>query len=215
LRLRHIHNGKEILDTHPRVITKPEKNEQKLENVFNGPNPVHIELGSGKGLFIREMAKRNPGINYFGFEASTKVIFKWLQQIEDEGYLDNYFIVHSKAELVGELFSEHSVGKIYLNFSDPWPKLKHARRRLSSPMHLEVYEKILVEGGELVLKTDNHDLFQYSLDTLKKRNWRIKHFTFDLYNSEYIQDNIATEYEMMFVEEGKAICMLIAALINP
>jgi tRNA (guanine-N7-)-methyltransferase len=82
-------------------------------------------------------------------------------------------------------------------------------------MHLEVYEKILVEGGELVLKTDNYDLFQYSLDTLKKRNWRIKYFTFDLYNSEHIQDNIATEYEMMFVEEGKAICMLIAALINP
>ncbi len=211
MRLRHIHNGKEILDSHPRVITAPEKIGKKLENIFDNSNPVHIELGSGKGLFIREMSKKNPEINYFGFEASTKVIFKWLTQIE-EGYSDNYFIVHSKAEMVGELFSEKSVGRIYLNFSDPWPKLKHARRRLTSSMHLDAYEHILEKDGELVLKTDNQDLFQYSLDTLNKKNWKVKYFTFDLYNSEHIQNNIATEYEMMFVEEGKTICMLIAAL---
>ncbi|MBV1756657.1 MAG: tRNA (guanosine(46)-N7)-methyltransferase TrmB [Dethiosulfatibacter sp.] len=215
MRLRHIHNGKEILDSHPRVITAPEKIGKKLESVFDNSKPVHIELGSGKGLFLREMSKKNPGINYFGFEASTKVIFKWLTQIEEEGYLDNYFIVHSKAEMVRELFSEKSVGRIYLNFSDPWPKLKHARRRLTSPMHLDAYEHILVKGGELVLKTDNQDLFQYSLDTLNKKNWKVKHFTFDLYNSEHVQNNIATEYEMMFVEEGKTICMLIAVLNNP
>ncbi|KUK73301.1 MAG: tRNA (Guanine46-N7-)-methyltransferase [Clostridiales bacterium 38_11] len=212
MRLRHIHNGKEILDSNPRVITAPEKNGNKLENIFNNSNPVHIELGSGKGLFIREISKRNPEINYFGIEASTKVIFKWLPQIEEAGDRGNYFIVHSKAEMVGEIFSEHSVERIYLNFSDPWPKLKHARRRLTSPMHLDAYENILVRGGELILKTDNQDLFQYSINTLKKKNWTIKYFTFDLYHSEYIQNNIATEYEMMFVEEGKTICMLTASL---
>ncbi|HAE41701.1 MAG TPA: tRNA (guanosine(46)-N7)-methyltransferase TrmB [Clostridiales bacterium] len=214
LRLRHIHNGKEILDSHPRVITEPEKLDIKLESVFNRSNPVHIELGSGKGLFIRNMAMKNPEINYLGFEASTKVIFKWLKAIEVEGYLDNYFIVHSRAEMVKELFSEQSIGKIYLNFSDPWPKLRHERRRLTSPSHLDSYKLILAKGGELILKTDNQALFQYSLNTLKKEKWRIKYFTFDLYKSEHIMSNIATEYEMMFVEEGKTICMCAATLDN-
>lgn len=210
MRLRHIKDGHDLLKKHAGVITQPENYRGGLENFFDRSNPIHIELGSGKGKFIRELSNLNNDINYLGFEMSTKVIFRWLSKIELEGMNDNYYIVHSKADMINKIFDENTIDRIYLNFSDPWPKPRHEKRRLTSPYHLNMYKKVLRENGSLIMKTDNRELFQYSLDTLKQMNWDIEFYTFDLYNTSYIENNIQTEYEEKFVSEGKHICMLIA-----
>ena len=212
MRLRHIKEGYKVLDAHPRVITKPENLDCSLGNIFDDDKELHIEIGSGKGGFIRKLAENNPDINYLGFEMNTKVIFRWINTIEREGFLSNYFIVHSKAEIASETFTENSVGRIYLNFSDPWPKPRHEKRRLTSPRHLSIYKKILKNEGELVFKTDNVGLFDYSLEVLVENGWDISFQTHDLYSTGHVADNIATEYEEKFVEEGKKICKLIAVV---
>ncbi|SHJ12730.1 tRNA (guanine-N7-)-methyltransferase [Dethiosulfatibacter aminovorans DSM 17477] len=210
MRLRHVKEGHKILDEHPRVVTKPENMEGGLDKIFDNENELHIELGSGKGGFIRKLALMNPDINYLGFEMSTKVIFRWLNTIETEGVLPNYYIVHSKAEIAREIFSDNSVDRIYLNFSDPWPKPRHEKRRLTSPNHLDIYRRILKNEGELVFKTDNVDLFDYSLEVMAENGWDVVFQTHDLYGTDHVDDNVATEYEEKFVGEGKKICKLIA-----
>jgi tRNA (guanine-N7-)-methyltransferase len=212
MRLRHIKEGYKILDAHPRVITKPENLDGGLDNIFENENELHIEIGSGKGGFIRKLAGKNPDINYLGFEMNTKVIFRWINTIEKEGALLNYFIVHSKAEIASETFSGNSVERIYLNFSDPWPKPRHEKRRLTSPRHLDIYKMMLKNEGELVFKTDNVGLFDYTLKVLVENGWDILFETHNLYSTDHIIDNTATEYEEKFVKEGHKICKLVAMI---
>ena len=212
MRLRHIKEGYKVLDAHPRVITKPENLDGGLDNIFENKNELHIEIGSGKGAFVRKLAGENPHINYLGFEMNTKVIFRWINTIEKEGFLPNYYIVHSKAEIARETFADKSVDRIYLNFSDPWPKPRHEKRRLTSPSHLDIYKRILKDEGDLVFKTDNVGLFDYSLEVLVEKGWNIVFETHDLYSTDHVDDNVATEYEEKFVEEGKKICKLIAVI---
>lgn len=209
MRLRHVENGFEILSKHPKVITKPERYNRKLTKIFNDNNPIHIELGSGKGRFITGLSKKNPNINYFGFEKDTKVIFRWLKNINKDSP-SNYYIVHSNADMILEIFEENTIDRIYLNFSDPWPKPRHHKRRLTDKQFLDLYNVILKKDGELHLKTDNNDLFEFSILQLKENDWEIKLLTRDLYESEYLEGNVMTEYEERFVIEGKNINKLIA-----
>lgn len=209
MRLRHVENGFDILNKHPKVITKPEKYNKKITNFFNNNNPIHIELGSGKGKFLTEMANLYPNINYFGFEKDTKVIYRWIRKINKD-CPDNYYIIHSNADMLLEIFEEKSIERIYLNFSDPWPKPRHHKRRLTDKQFLDLYEVVLKKQGELHFKTDNNDLFDFSLLQLKENGWQIKLATRDLHKSNYVEDNVMTEYEEKFVIEGKNINKLVA-----
>lgn len=213
MRLRHVKNGFEILRAHLAVITQPENYNYELQNIFNNNNPIHIELGSGKGKFIREISKLNKEINYFGFEKDTKVIYRWLKEIEFD-YDNSYYIVHSNADMLTEIFTEKAIDRIYLNFSDPWPKPRRYKRRLTHKRFLDMYKHILKVNGEIHFKTDNNDLFEYSVEQFKKNNWNIVLLTRDLYNSYYLDGNVSTEYEEKFVSEGKKINKIIVKLEN-
>lgn len=209
MRLRYVHGQYEYLQQHEKAITEPEKRGYKLNQAFSSNNPIHVELGCGKGKFLRETALKNPGINYFGFEKSVKVAYRCAKCMFEEDP-DNYFIVYSNGDILTEVFEPNSIERIYLNFSDPWPKPSHYKRRLTHRNFLEVYRKVLKEGGEIHMKTDNNDLFEYSLQELKDDNWEILMCTRDLHSSEYAMDNVMTEYEERFVQQGKKINKLAA-----
>lgn len=209
MRLRYVHGQYEYLQQHEKAITEPEKRGYKLNEAFSSNNPIHVELGCGKGKFLRETALKNPGINYFGFEKSVKVAYRCAKCMFEEDP-DNYFIVYSNGDILTEVFEPNSIERIYLNFSDPWPKPSHYKRRLTHRNFLEVYRKVLREGGEIHMKTDNNDLFEYSLQELKADGWEILMCTRDLHGSEFVKDNVMTEYEERFVQQGKKINKLAA-----
>ncbi len=211
MRLRHIPEGKKILETHKKVITKPEEIGEKWAALFDNGNPIHVELGAGKGRFTMEMAKRNPDVNFLACEANTKVIYRWLKGMDEVTDPSNYYIVHSRGETLIQLFQPRTIQCIYLNFSDPWPKPRHERRRLTSPEHLALYKRVLTDQGRLIVKTDNVDLFNYSIEVLKENNWNIVQMTEDLHESKERTDDVATEYEMKFVAEGKKILRVVAS----
>lgn len=211
MRLRYIPGQYEYLQKDEKSITEPEKRNYKLNKAFNNHNPIHVELGCGKGKFLRETALSNPEINYFGFEKSVKVAYR-CAKARLEADPENYYIVYSNGDILEEVFEPHSIERIYLNFSDPWPKPSHYKRRMTHKGFLEIYRKVLMANGELHMKTDNDDLFEYSLMQLEEDNWELILVTRDLHNSQYNEGNIMTEYEERFAEEGKKINKLIAKL---
>lgn len=204
MRLRYIPGQYQYLKDCEKAITEPEKNNKKLNEVFNNNNPIHVELGCGKGKFIRETALKNPNINYFGFEKSVKVAYRCVKSVF-ENDPTNYYIVYSNGDILKEVFEPNSLERIYLNFSDPWPKPSHYKRRLTHKNFLEVYKFVLTDNGEIHMKTDNQDLFEYSVEQFEKDNWKVVYITRDLHNSVYAEDNVMTEYEERFVLEGKKI----------
>jgi tRNA (guanine-N7-)-methyltransferase len=211
MRLRYVHGQYEYLQNHKKAITEPEKRGYKLNDAFKNNNPIHVELGCGKGKFLRETALKNPKVNFFGFEKSVKVAYRCAKCVI-ENDPDNYFVVYSNGDILTDVFEPNSIERIYLNFSDPWPKPSHYKRRLTHRNFLHVYRKVLKEGGEIHMKTDNDDLFEYSLQELQNDNWDIVMSTRDLHNSPYLEDNVMTEYEQRFVQQGKKINKLVARL---
>lgn len=211
MRLRYIPGQYEYLQKHDKAITEPEKRNYKLNKVFNNQNPIHVELGCGKGKFLRETALNNPQINYFGFEKSVKVAYRCAKSMF-ENDPENYFIVYSNGDILVDVFEPQSIERIYLNFSDPWPKPSHYKRRMTHKNFLDVYRYVLRDNGEIHMKTDNNDLFEYSLEQLKEDNWDLIMVTRDLHNNQYNEGNVMTEYEERFAEEGKQINKLIARL---
>lgn len=211
MRLRYVHGQYEYLQNHEKAITEPEKRGYMLNDAFKNNNPIHVELGCGKGKFLRETALKNPQVNFFGFEKSVKVAYRCAKCVI-ENDPDNYFVVYSNGDILTEVFEPESIERIYLNFSDPWPKPSHYKRRLTHKNFLDVYRKVLKKGGEIHMKTDNDDLFEYSLQELEKDNWEIVMSTRDLHNSTYAEDNVMTEYEQRFSEQGKKINKLVARL---
>lgn len=208
MRLRYVEGQYDYVKDHPKGIVEPQ-NYQDIKSKFENNNPLHVELGCGKGRFIRGMAEANPNVNFLGFEKSIKVAYRCLKcSLEDE--LNNYYIVYSNGDILSEIFPEKSIERIYLNFSDPWPKPSHYKRRLTHKGFLDIYRKVLVESGEIHMKTDNNDLFEYSVEELTQDNWDLVLVTRDLHNSEYVNGNIMTEYEEKFSESGKKINKLIA-----
>lgn len=178
------------------------------EDVFKNENPIHIEVGMGKGQFIITLAENNPDINYIGIEKYSSVLVRAIEK-QEEKQLPNLFFIRMEAENIADVFEKNEVSQIYLNFSDPWPKDRHAKRRLTSVQFLERYEKILKTKGHVIFKTDNRDLFDFSLEQEKETpHWTLLNYTFDLHNSQYVEGNVMTEYESRFVAKGNPICRM-------
>ena len=167
-----------------------------------------------KGQFIHQLAEKNPDINYIGIERYSSVLLRALERFDnDEEYKDvnNIRFICMDATNLPEVFAVGEIDKIYLNFSDPWPKARHAKRRLTSTEFLERYEKILVQGGRVEFKTDNTELFNFSLEQVKEAGWYLEKYTYDLHHQEEMNaGNIMTEYEEKFSSMGNPICKLIA-----
>lgn len=213
MRLRYVPGQYQYLKNCDKVITEPEKRGYKLNHAFDNKNPIHVELGCGKGKFLRENAIKNPDINYFGFEKSVKVAYRCAKAAFENDPL-NYYIVYSNGDILKDVFEPGSIDRIYLNFSDPWPKPSHYKRRLTHKSFLDVYRIVLTPDGEIHMKTDNDDLFEYSLEELEKDKWEFLLVTRDLHNSIYNEDNIMTEYEEKFAGQGKKINKLIVRKKN-
>ena len=179
------------------------------KDVFGNDHEIHIEIGMGKGRFIYEMAERNPDINYIGIEKYSAVLLRAVQKMEEEPR-ENLVFIRMDAEMITEVFDAGEVGRIYLNFSDPWPKDRHAKRRLPSRGFLARYDKILKQDGRIEFKTDNRVLFDWALEELPESSWKSDLVTFDLHSQEELMaDNVMTEYEAKFSEQGKPICKYI------
>lgn len=209
MRLRHIPGAEETIAESPCVIQEPQKNRGIWNRVFGNDHPIHIEVGMGKGKFLMELASLHPEINYIGIERYSTVMLKAIQKLE-QLELPNIYFMCIDALILADIFEPGEVGRIYLNFSDPWPKDRHAKRRLTSPRFMEAYDNILSKEGTVEFKTDNRGLFDYSLESIPAAGWKVTAHTFDLHHSEMAEGNVMTEYETKFSGEGKAICKLIA-----
>ena len=214
MRLRNIPGSREVIAENHWCIAETEDCKGKWRDIFGNDQPIHIEIGMGKGKFIMALAKQNPQINYVGIEKYSSVLLRALQKMEAEP-LENIRFIRMDAENICEMFDHEEVAQIYLNFSDPWPKARHARRRLTSSGFLERYARVLVPGGELEFKTDNRALFDFSLDQVEgAAGWTLKMYTRDLHHDEVMNaGNIMTEYEEKFSAMGNPIFKLTAAVI--
>jgi tRNA (guanine-N7-)-methyltransferase len=204
MRLRNKPWAKEKIEQHPQyIVANPESYKGKWHEVFKNNQPLHIEVGTGKGRFITEMAKANPTINYIGIEKYDSVIVLALDLLI-EADLPNLRLLNINANDLGKYFEKNDVDRVYLNFSDPWPKVRHEKRRLTYKDYLKLYEDILVDQGEIHFKTDNQGLFEYSLMSFSEYGLLLKFLSLDLHKSEY-EGNIMTEYEQKFSEMGNRI----------
>ncbi|POH15540.1 tRNA (guanosine(46)-N7)-methyltransferase TrmB [Fructilactobacillus sanfranciscensis] len=192
------------MEAHPEyLITEPEKLIGKWESRFKKSQPIHVEVGSGKGQFIIGMAKKHPEINYIGIDLQDSVLAMAVQKAV-EGELDNVQLILTDGANVDTFFEKGEVSKVYLNFSDPWPKSRHEKRRLTYKTFLKSYENILPDNSELEFKTDNRGLFEYSLVSLNNYGMKFKMVSLDLHHSdeETIAENVETEYEEKFKQKG-------------
>ncbi|MDO4268568.1 MAG: tRNA (guanosine(46)-N7)-methyltransferase TrmB [Eubacteriales bacterium] len=210
MRLRHIRGAEEAIEISPYVIGQPEQYRGSFRSLFGDDHPIAIEVGMGKGRFIMEMAARYPEKNFIGIERYSSVLLRALQK-RQELELPNIYFMCVDARDLAEIFAPGEVERIYLNFSDPWPKDRHAKRRLTSPEFMKVYDRILKQDGQVEFKTDNQDLFSYSLESIPGAGWRIDASTRDLHHDPMCEGNVMTEYEMKFSSMGNPICKLIAS----
>lgn len=210
MRLRHIRGAEDAIAASPYVIQQPAEYRGRFCERFGNDHPIEIEVGMGKGKFIMELAAAHPEINYIGIERYSSVLLRALQK-RAESELPNIYFMCIDAKELSEIFAPGEVNRIYLNFSDPWPKDRHAKRRLTSPDFMKVYDQILKKDGHVEFKTDNQGLFAYSLEAIPDAGWRIDAFTYDLHHSEMAEGNVMTEYETKFSEMGNLICKLIAS----
>ena len=213
MRLRNIPRAEGTIQAHNAVIKRPEDQRGCWRQVFGNRRPIRIEIGMGKGRFILNMAKENPGINFVGIERYSSVLLRAVEKFDTDEFKDlkNIRFVCMDARRLEEVFAPGEVDRIYLNFSDPWPKARHAKRRLTSTEFLERYEKVLVPYGTIEFKTDNTELFNFSLEQVKEAGWTVSSFTYDLHHNEDMnRGNIMTEYEERFSAKGNPINKLIA-----
>jgi len=208
MRLRNVKNCRDRIAIDSFVIQDPKQYKGCWHSVFLKEQPLYVEIGAGKGKFITESAMANPQNNYIGIEKFSSVLVRALDK-RKELEIDNLYFLRMDAENIEDIFSANEVDGIYLNFSDPWPKYRHAKRRLTSSYFLEHYKKFLKPEGKIIFKTDNIELFEFSQKQAEGAGWEILHCTYDLHHSEYFQDNIMTEYEERFSSQGKPICRMI------
>lgn len=210
MRLKNVKNAKMILEQGKYYVKNASDYKGKWSNYFNNDNPIYIEIGTGKGNFIIKNAINNPDINYIGIEKFDSVLVRAIQKSNDLE-VDNLKFIRMDAENILDVFDKE-VDKIFLNFSDPWPKDRHAKRRLTCPIFLNKYKAIFKDDVIIEMKTDNIDLFNYSYETLLQNNYEIVYLTNDLHNENV--DNITTEYEEKFASKGIKINKLIAISKN-
>jgi len=204
MRLRNKPWAGDFLRNHPQfVIQQPFEWKGKWNDLFGNEHPVHIEVGTGKGQFIVGMGKQNPHINYIGIELQESVLVSALKKLKEEE-LPNVKLMNVNASQLAEIFAKGEVERIYLNFSDPWPKKRHAKRRLTHHSFLSIFESILADEGEIHFKTDNQRLFEYSLVSFSEYGFLLKWVSLDLHQSDFT-DNVMTEYEEKFSEKGQKI----------
>lgn len=212
MRLRNIPGADEVVQNSTFCIQNPIELRGKWASFFENDNPIHIEIGMGKGRFLMDLASLHPDINYIGIERYTSVLLRAVQKIE-ESPLPNVHFLCIDAATLPEIFAPGEVNRIYLNFSDPWPKDRHARRRLTSSEFLARYDAFLAADGHIEFKTDNIDLFHFSLEEIENSpTWHLDAHTFDLHNDPILNEgNIMTEYEEKFSSKGNLICKLITS----
>ena len=213
MRLRNIPRAEGTIQSHQAVIKRPEEQKGCWKQVFGNDKPIHIEIGMGKGRFLMNMAKLHPEVNFIGIERYSSVLLRALEKYDTEEFceLKNVRFICMDAGEVINVFRKGEVDRIYLNFSDPWPKARHAKRRLTSKEFLKKYDQILAEDGRLEFKTDNTALFNFSLEQVEEAGWKLKQFTYDLHHHEEMnQGNVMTEYEEKFSAKGNPINKLIA-----
>lgn len=206
MRLRNVRGAISHINTHPLVNQNPEEHKGRWNEFFGNDHPIHIEIGMGKGDFIIGNAQKNPNINYIGIEKFSAVILRAVQKVESlERPLENLGLLRFDAAEIESIFAIDELERVYLNFSDPWPKDRWAKRRLTYIDFLNKYKNILKKDGLLRVKTDNDNLFTFTLEEIAKSSFKISKETRNLHFSEYVEGNIMTEYESRFVSEGKNI----------
>lgn len=210
MRLRNVPGSRDAIEESSFVFTDPDAISGTWNEIFVNDNPLHIEIGMGKGRFITEMAGINTDINYVGIEKYSSVLLRALEK-QNQLLMPNLRFIRMDAENITDVFGEHEVSRIYLNFSDPWPKDRHAKRRLTSRQFLERYDYILADNGELHFKTDNVALFDWSLEEIAGAGWHVMVMTRDLHNDAAMNaGNVMTEYEDKFSGRGNPIYKLVA-----
>lgn len=210
MRLRNVQGAREAMIESEYTVNEPTEMKGRWKDFFKNDNPIHLEIGTGKGKFLIELATSNPDINYIGIEKYSSVLIRALQK-QEECRLKNLVFIRMEAEQIEDIFEKNEISKIYLNFSDPWPKDRHAKRRLTSRQFFARYNNILVSDGKVEFKTDNRPLFDFSVEEVKEAGWKLEAVTYDLHNSPMNEGNIMTEYEIRFSEMGNPINKLIAS----
>lgn len=214
MRLRNITGSREAIGESRFVVHEPEQYPGKWRELFGNENPLCAEIGMGKGRFLMEMAKQHPLVNFIGIEKYSSVLLRAIQKMEEleqSGQAPaNIKFIRMDAEDITKVFGEGELDRIYLNFSDPWPKERHAKRRLPSGQFLARYDRILKKDGELEFKTDNQELFDFAVGELEGAGWKARELTRDLHADERLcEGNVMTEYEERFSKMGNPICKYI------
>lgn len=207
MRMRNKPWAMDFLKENNHIVDIDGSYKNNIKEFFNNDNDIHIEVGTGMGQFITTLAKENPDINFVGIEIEKNVLIRVLEKVLEEG-LKNVRLLLYDANLLDEYFNEDEVSKIYLNFSDPWPKNRHKKRRLTYESFLSQYKKILNDTGTLQFKTDNRGLFEYSLISLNQFGTKFLEVNLDLHDDED-EDNIRTEYEEKFSSKGFKIYKIV------
>ena len=206
MRLRNITGARDVIAESEYVVQEPTEYKGRWKELFENKGELHIEVGMGKGKFLNEMARRNPHINYIGIEMYSSVLLRALQKMEVDP-LPNLKFLCIDARILPDVFEKGEVDHIYLNFSDPWPKDRHAKRRLPSRQFLERFDQILKADGRISFKTDNRDLFDFAVEELEPAGWKAEVITYDLHADEVLcEGNVMTEYEEKFSSKGNPIC---------
>ena len=207
MRLRKIKNIEEKIKNYSDIIVFDAVSKKgKWNSQFKNENPIYLEIGMGKGKFLLEHARLNPNINYIGCQLSDSVIYKAAEKAEkakQEENITNLLMINNDACMLNDIFSSGEVSKVYLNFSDPWPKSRHAKRRLTADTFLNVYKNLLGVDGIIEMKTDNRKLFEFSLMKFNEFGWIFEELSLDLHSDK--EDIITTEYEDRFVNLGQQI----------
>lgn len=210
MRVRNRKGATELLEAHPQyVILNPADAKGRWQEIFGNNHPIHVEVGSGKGAFVSGMAKANPEINYIGIDIQKSVLSYALDKVLATD-VPNIKLLWVDGSDLTDYFEEGEIDRLYLNFSDPWPKKRHEKRRLTYQSFLATYQQILPENGEIHFKTDNRGLFEYSLVSFSQYGMKLKGVWLDLHASDF-EDNVLTEYEQKFANKGQVIYRVEAA----
>lgn len=210
MRLRNIPGAEAALAEYPTFVQNPVSFKGKWHERFGNNNPIHVEIGCGKGRFINTLAALQPDINFIAVELKAEVVLRAVQRTEYRE-IPNLAFVQYNAAMLTDLFADHEITRLYLNFSDPWPKTRHAKRRLTYSSFLQTYRQVLKPDGEVHLKTDNEKLFEFSLNQFAAERFQLRNITFDLHQSKQAADNVMTEYEERFSSRGQRIYRVEAA----
>lgn len=215
MRLRNVPGSRDVIRLSEYCIHDPERYKGHWAEVFGNDHPIYIEIGMGKGRFLMDNARLNPDINYIGIEMYSSVLIRAIEKAKEQELTEavnrNFVFIRMDAAYIEEVFAKGEIDRIYLNFSDPWPKERHAKRRLTSTLFLKRYENILTEDAHVEFKTDNESLFDFSLEQAEEAGWELLNVTRDLHHDPAMnQGNIMTEYEEKFSRAGNPIFKMIS-----